>query len=99
MLYATHLVPMLHPELAWIHPSGVLKYRSSTYAIILSCQIYEAAGFNTPNNRKQRFGSVLLFFDGHVTHWSSVLERYPYVIILREGLPTVGGVIIVISIN
>ena len=34
MLFATHLVSMLHPEPAWIHPSGVLKYRSSTYAII-----------------------------------------------------------------
>ena len=25
MLYATHLVSMLHPEPAWIHLSGVLK--------------------------------------------------------------------------
>ncbi len=30
MLYATHLVSMLHPEPAWIHPSGVLKYTSSS---------------------------------------------------------------------
>ena len=49
MLYATHLVSMLHPEPAWIHLSRVLKYRSSTYAIIFLCQIYEAVGFNIPN--------------------------------------------------
>ena len=42
MLYATHLVSMLHPEPAWIDASGVLKYTSSTYAIIFFCQIYEA---------------------------------------------------------
>ena len=29
--------------------SGVLKYRSSTYAIIFLWQIYETAGFNIPN--------------------------------------------------
>ena len=68
MLYATHLVSMLHPEPAWIDPSGVLKYTSSTYAIIFFCEIYETAGFNRQKYRKQRFGSVLLFFDGHVTH-------------------------------
>ena len=45
MLYATHLVFMLHPEPAWIDPIGVLKYTSSTYAIIFFCQIYETAGF------------------------------------------------------
>ena len=44
MLYATHLVSMLHPEPAWIDPIGVLKYTSSTYAIIFFCQIYETAG-------------------------------------------------------
>ena len=49
MLYATHLVSMLHPEPAWIDPSGVLKYTSSTYAIIFFCQIYETAGFNRQN--------------------------------------------------
>ena len=49
MLYATHLVSMLHPEPAWIDPSGVLKYTSSTYAIIFFCQIYEIAGFNRQN--------------------------------------------------
>ena len=43
---------MLHPEPAWIHPSGVLKYTSSTYAIIFFCQIYETAGFN-----RQHIGS------------------------------------------
>ncbi len=37
MLYATHLVSMLHPEPAWIHPSGVLKYTSSTYMPLSSC--------------------------------------------------------------
>ena len=52
MLYATHLVSMLHPEPAWIDPSGVLKYTSSTYAIIFFCQIYETAGFN-----RQHIGS------------------------------------------
>ena len=67
MLYATHLVSLLHPEPAWIDPSGVVKYTSSTYAIIFFC----------PKHWKQRFGSVLLFFDCHVTHWSSVLESYP----------------------
>ena len=40
---------MLHPEPAWIDPSGVLKYTSSTYAIIFFCQIYETAGFNRQN--------------------------------------------------
>ena len=49
MLYATHLVSMLHPEPAWIDPSGVLKYTSSTYAIIFFCQIFETAGFNIQN--------------------------------------------------
>ena len=45
------LVSMLHPEPAWIDPSGVLKfiYTSSTYAIIFFCQIYEIAGFNRQN--------------------------------------------------
>ena len=49
MLYVTHLVSMLHSEPAWIHPSGVLKYTSSTYATIFLCQVYETAGVNTPN--------------------------------------------------
>ena len=49
MLYAKHLVSMLHPEPAWIDPSGVLKYTSSTYAILFLCQIYETAGFNRQN--------------------------------------------------
>ena len=49
MLYATHLVSMLHPEPAWIDPSGMLKYTSSTYAIIFFRQIYETAGFNRQN--------------------------------------------------
>ena len=49
MLYATHLVSTLHPEPAWIQPCGVLKYTPSPYAIIFLCQIYETAGFNTPN--------------------------------------------------
>ena len=80
MLYAAHLVSMLHPEPAWIHPSGVLKYTSSTYAIIFLCPIYETVGFNKPNiESRDLFGSVLLFFDGHVIHWSSVLESYPAV--------------------
>ena len=69
MLYATHLVSMLHPEPAWIHPSGVLKYTSSPYAIILLCQIYETAGFNTPNiGSSSRFGSVLCFVMAMTSH-------------------------------
>ena len=49
MLYATHLVSMLHPEPAWIDPGAMLKYTSSTHAIIFLCQIYETAGFNRTN--------------------------------------------------
>ena len=79
MLYATHLVSMLHPEPAWIDPSGVLKYTSSTYKMQLSSfvKFMKQQGLTDKKYRKQRFGSVLLFFDGHVTHWSSVLESYP----------------------
>ena len=52
---------MLHPEPAWIDPSGVLKYTLSADAIIFFCQVYETAGFN-----RQHIGSrgleVYFFF-------------------------------------
>ena len=35
-----------------------------------SCVKFMKQQVLTHQNRKQRFGSVPLFFDGHVTHWS-----------------------------
>ena len=62
MLYATHLVSMLHPEPAWIDPSGVLKYTSSTYG-----QFHVTMDTTQKNKSSYAEYLVLVLYCTHIT--------------------------------